>query len=139
MIHGAYEASPEVTERVAALVALLPDQHPANRVPVELLAITLTRVRRAMVALEAADEEGRLEDSLRLSADARGWLVRSERLAERLGLTPSGRSQLGLVEAQTAQARVAAVLGAVDVSRWSEDELQAVERLLLKATPESER
>jgi len=31
------------------------------------------------------------------------------------------------------------VLGAVDVSRWSEDELQAVERLLLKATPESER
>jgi hypothetical protein len=106
---------------------------------VELLATALLRTRRAMVALEAADQEERLEDALRLSADARSWLARAERLAERLGLTPTSRAGLGLTEAQTAQARVAAVLGAVDVSRWTEDELAAVERLLLKATPEASR
>lgn len=119
--------------------ALLPDPHPSDAVAVELLATALLRTRRAMVALEAADQEERLEDALRLSADARSWLARAERLAERLGLTPTSRAGLGLTEAQTAQARVAAVLGAVDVSRWTEDELAAVERLLLKATPEASR
>ena len=134
--HGAYESDIEVTEQVAALVELLPDQHPANRVPVELLAITLTRVRRAMLALEKADSEGRLEDCLRLSADAKGWVGHAEKLAERLGLTPSGRAGLGLTEAETARHRVAAVLGALDLSRLDEGDLQELERVLVKARPQ---
>jgi len=86
-----------------------------------------------MVALEAADEEGRLEDALRLSADARGWLTRAERMAERLGLTPTSRAGLGLTRAETARAELAALAEAADVSRWTDNELQAVVALLEKA------
>ncbi len=138
--HGSYaQIGEEARELAESLAALLPDPHASDSLAVELLATAVLRTRRAMLALETADEQGRLEDALRLSADARGWLSRAQQMAERLGLTPTSRAGLGLAEAETARHRVAAVLGAVDVSRWSEDELQAVERLLLKATPEPER
>jgi len=136
LIHGAYEANPEITAEVASLAPLLPDEHPANRVPLELLAVARVRLARAMRALTTADEEGRLEDCLRLSADARGWLVRAERLAEKLALTPASRAGLGLTRAETVRAELAALAEAADVSQWSDSELQAVVGLLEKARPE---
>lgn len=136
LVHGAYEAEPDTRDLAAAIHALLPADHPADVVAVELLAVALTRVRRAMDALSVSDHDGRLEDSLRLAKDARGWLAHAERLCERLGLTPTSRASLGLAEAETVRHRVAALMGAVDVSRWSDEELESVVRLLEKATPQ---
>jgi hypothetical protein len=128
--HGSYEAHPEVTAQVAALAPLLPDQNPANEVPLEMLAVSLTRVRRAMRRLAEADENGELEDCLRLSKDARGWLGHAERLAERLALTPSARSALGLQEAQASAAWVGASL---DLAKLPQDDLRTLERILESA------
>jgi hypothetical protein len=79
---------------------------------VQLLSLTLTRVRKATAALDTLDAalEGRelggytLEEAAkfqRLREDLRGWVNTASRLLDALAMTPSSRARLGLDIAQT--------------------------------------
>lgn len=110
--HGAHVSrarlsrDPATLEMAAELWESLPVCSPADRVAVELLAVTLQRVKRAVAAIEEADgwtESSPLAsyvtesaDSLsRLRQDLRSWISLARKLGADLGLNPSARASLG--------------------------------------------
>jgi len=118
--HGAYSLlrlAPRARDIRAELEELLPLRSPADAPTVDLLAMTLAQLERAMLHLGAvqADEAEAIRDRKRvdrqtgatlqrLQADTRGWVSRAERLLHALGLTPTSRAQLGLDIARTQNA-----------------------------------
>jgi hypothetical protein len=77
---------------------------------VQLLALTLTRVKKASVALDKLDPATEARELQRLREDMRGWVNTSVRLLDALGMTPTSRARLGfdLVRTEDALAQLAA-------------------------------
>jgi hypothetical protein len=116
--HGAKRSAPALS-KTPEFAEILDDIRP--RVPgysfhdepaVQLLALTLTRVRKATGALDALDQAtaGRelgaytVEEAAklqRLRADLRGWVTTASRLLDALAMTPTSRGRLGLDVART--------------------------------------
>lgn len=93
--HGAYadlQLGPRVDELVHEYTTLVPAYRPSDQVMVRLLAVSLARIERAMLALEhaAAGDLGRLE------SDLRGWVNTSRRIASDLAMSPTARARLGV-------------------------------------------
>jgi hypothetical protein len=110
--HGAYSSSlrlsPRTNELAAELREVVPLYSPADEVVIRLLALVLTRIELAAVALDRVDEAsaGRelgayagtdaAQGLQRLREDLRRWVDTAARYATTLGLTPLSRARLGL-------------------------------------------
>jgi hypothetical protein len=109
--HGAYSSAvrlardDETREIADAIRESLPFATPGTETTVELLAITLRRVRAATLAIERVDAAAE-DDPLsvyvaqgdlplaRLRDDLRGWIRLAAKLAESLALTPAAYGRL---------------------------------------------
>jgi hypothetical protein len=92
---------PDTREIADAIQASLPFATPGSEATVELLAITLHRIRRAVAAIDRADTEGEVrtpaEHGLpyaRLRDELRGWIRLAAKLAGDLALTPASFARL---------------------------------------------
>jgi hypothetical protein len=119
--HGAYsllKLAPRASQLREELAERLPMRpSPADEPTLDLLAMTLAQLERALLVLGAvqADESEAIRDGRRvpketastlqrLSADARGWMGRAQRLMDDLGLSPRSRLSLGMQVVQTQSA-----------------------------------
>jgi hypothetical protein len=105
--HGAYssvlKSAPRVREIADEQRAVAPHLQPADEAMLQVFALGIARLElMSAVVLAAPGEEGadveewaeRVERNVRLSADARGWMRETVRLAYQLGLTPAGRAEI---------------------------------------------
>jgi hypothetical protein len=114
--HGAYsqlKLGPRVDELVELVRPDVPMLRPADELSIRLLAVSIARLERALVALDEA-EPGSMPS---LESDARGWHNRATQLADKLGLNPTSRARLGV---DVAQARRAVTL--TELAAEAEDE-----------------
>jgi hypothetical protein len=94
-------ADPETRDIADAIIASLPFATPGSETTVELLAITLHRIRRAVAAIDRADTDAQsgtaTEHDLplaKLRDDLRGWIRLAAKLAGDLALTPASFARL---------------------------------------------
>ena len=95
--HGAYLAPEKLGERVheiaAAIRPFVPVYSPAFEPLIMGYALALTRVERAAVALDEA-EQGDFERHDSLARHTRSWLTSALRYADALGLSPSSAARI---------------------------------------------
>ncbi len=97
--HGSYamlRLSPVAAETADVLRELAPVLDPADEPALQAFGLILVQLKAAAAALEQASAEGRREDLLNLSRDARGWTTSALKFAESFGMTPRARVALGL-------------------------------------------
>jgi len=86
-------AAAETADTLRSLVVVYDD---ADEAALQAFGMVLEQSKAAAAALEQATAEGRREDALRLSQDARGWLGVALKYADAFGMTPRSRVALGL-------------------------------------------
>lgn len=107
LVHGAYSSAldrhPRVLELTAEARATAPWLQPADEHALRLWAMAVVRLELLAHVLLPPLEEGpealeewarKVESSPTTSRDARGWHANAMRLADRLGLSPSGRAEI---------------------------------------------
>jgi hypothetical protein len=119
--------APEAQRTAELIRELVPLEHSADEPTIQLLAVTLKQVERAVAALDKA-KPGELA---RLSQDAQGWVNRALACADALGMSPRSRARLGLDLARAYELRRED--GELDLSLLSEDERRQLETLAKKA------
>ncbi len=99
MTHGSYAVlalSPVAAETADVLREMVPVYDVADEPALQAFGLILEQLKAAAAALELASAEGRREDALALSRDARGWLTSALKYSEQFGMTPRSRVALGL-------------------------------------------
>ncbi len=97
--HGSYAVialSPAAGEMADVLREMVPIFDVADEPSLQAFGMVMVQLRAASAALELATAEGRREDALKLSRDARGWLTSALKFSESFGMTPRSRVALGL-------------------------------------------
>lgn len=126
---GPLVLGPRAAEIASYLRSVTPIAEEADEAAILLLSMTLARIERAEAWLDAngvLDSEGNPQPVTRVLS---GWMNTAGRMLDRLALTPTSRSALGLdlVRAQAVQER------SRDLSGLSARELAELRALVTKA------